>query len=655
MGSVTILAAQSAFADFEHPGVNDSSSESVTLRNSTDSLYIGFAQQDLSAVQFRKLKRLAWHQFICSSRLNGVTFLAAAAVTEPWDEGTLTYRSAPGVEENTCTAWTPEIEGEWISAGWTAIASIRNVLAYGMATKPTASYIVSVPTSRHPTLAPYLTLEYEDEQVGRELTGAGPVSGYTAKNKARRFFWYTAQVGECLGEVTISGVLFRHRTAEGATVTEIDCGTADSYTLPGSAITADTLQWQAEITDSLGNVVTTPWYTLSTVEALSSAEALSPRNVMVDGASENLFRWGHKISTGTAPTASELQVDPGSPAGDWTALAFVTGADKSVVIPAGALPAGEIRWRVRTYNTEEAPGSWSSPATILVVAPPAVPTVSAEQSPRPLISWESSGQQGYQLRIRGVWESGSVYGTATEARIPRVLPDGSYLAEVRIVNEYGLWSDWGSAPLQVENQTGSPIDLQATAAQAVYLSWSTAGDYSRFAVERDGTLIAVTAGNEYTDHRAVGEHRYRVLGLIDGSGNYGASEVVTVTLTVETASITDLETGEILPLPYSTTQIREEKINLSRQVELTHFGGAAYPSAEIGAERDKVMSFEAAFSDLVQAARLEALVGCLVCLKAKNNEMVIGVLPALEKTSSVFWIDYRAEITQVEETEGVEL
>ena len=83
------------------------------------------------------------------------------------------------------------------------------------------------------------------------------------------------------------------------------------------------------------------------------------------------------------------------------------GSARETTISAGTLSAGELLWRVRTYNTDEAAGAWSSPASVLVVAAPPTPTVDTEQTPRPLISWQSDGQQGYQIRIPGAWESGS--------------------------------------------------------------------------------------------------------------------------------------------------------------------------------------------------------------------------------------------------------
>jgi hypothetical protein len=128
-----------------------------------------------------------------------------------------------------------------------------------------------------------------------------------------------------------------------------------------------------------------------------------------------------------------------------------------------------------------------------------------------------------------------------------------------------------------------------------------------------------------------------------------------VDLVIEVNSITDLETGEILSMPYSTTEIQEEEISLSRAVTLTHYAGAKYPSAEVGQEREKVLQFKVAFADLAQASRLEALIGRHVAIKAKNNELVTGVLGELRKLSSTFWVDYAGELAQADDPEEVAL
>lgn len=662
MGTLTLYANATGIVDTERPLIPISSE--AQARESRFPIFFKFetAQQH----QYKRIIEIQAHVY--TSRVVRDKF--DLSTVGPWNPETITYQNRPSYtilwngrniynfnatvlhDEGDAFATLPYyVSYEFEKLPTVSSSPIRNVLKYGI--RVDRSSLEFVDTSLSTTHKPFLVVEYDDENVGIQLKSASPKSGYIPKNANRTFYWSYEPDGICAGDIKAETVKFRWREKNAVSYTEVNCGSAGKYTLPGSSITANYIQWQLEATDSAGAVTTTPWYELSTVEALSSAVAESPKDIMVDGSAPTVFRWSHIIRTGTAPTASELQVS--TDGSTWTALVTVQGSARETTISAGTLSAGELLWRVRTYNTDEAAGAWSSPASVLVVAAPPTPTVDTEQTPRPLISWQSQGQQGYQIRIPGAWESGSVYGTATSRKLPVILPDGEYTVEVRVVNEYGLWSEWGSAPLTVENVPGAAITLTASADGDISLSWSTAGSYERYLVERDGEALAVCVSTNYADLTAVGTHSYRVLGIQSGSDDYGISNTETATLEVEVNSLTDMETGERLDMPYSTTQIQEERIRLERSMTLSHFTGADWPTAEISRYRDKSTSFEAAFRDLGEAARLEALLGRLVCLKSKNGESCTGIISALQKVSSAFWVDYTAQVFRTEHREEVAL
>lgn len=672
MASFILQATATGLWDSDRPNTPVSSEATAKMTPPTYTLF-KFGSVP-SAYQYKKIlnvKASVWLKPGASSGETGYINAAFRPLVAAWDPSTLTYANAPDSPAAKYSEWvtpyTHNSSGEMVSGTESAsekylldsyasripvIDAIKNGIR--VHTNVTGGYTGrQIATSLDSTYKPTLEVEYGDD-VTVDPKGMTPSSGaYIPKRTNCTFRWRTELSGVCVGDLTEAGTVFRWRVTGASSYTEVNCGTDKSYTLPGASITADSIQYQVVTTDSRGNTSASNWITLSTVEATSTAVAESPKNTMVDGSNDIVFSWRHIISTGTAPTRSDLQFS--TDGSTWSSLATVTDSRTSKTITANTLPAGEIFWRVRTYNTDAAAGAWSDPVSVLVVAAPAAPSVSTTQTPRPLVSWQSSGQQGYQVRIVGAYESGSIYGVEQSYKLPVILPDGEYAVEVRIVNEYGLWSEWGQASLTVANTMGAAITLNAFAEGSIYLSWSTTGAYTRYLVERDGDPVAVVTGQRYTDYRAVGAHSYRVLGLQDGSDDYTPSNTVTVDLTVEVNSITDLDTGKMLELPYSTTQIREEQITISREVTMTHFAGAAYPSAEIGEGRDRAISFEAAFRDLSQARALEALVGRLVCLKAKNNESVTGVLPGLSKASSEFWVAYTGELTQSDDAEEVEL
>ena len=647
--TLTISSNRSALCKASSQNTNYSTGDTFSIASNQDCVLVGFDVSSIpSAVLTKKLTGAK--VYLYGTGAGSIAHLYK--IDGAWTENSVTYATRPASSDNFNTDTMHfDADGEWgLARIWNG--AITKALVNGGAQFTGIKIGTIVCTSRHASLAPYIVIEYEDEAPTSRIWSASPSSGYIPKNTAKKFSWQITQDGYCISDVTVTSSKFRWKES-GGTATEINCGTNLYYTLAGASITADSILWQCEVVDSLGNTVTSDWYTLSTVEATSTAVALEPVSTMVDGSSGTVFRWGHMISTGTAPTGADLQYSTNG--SSWSTLATVSGSATSTTIAAGTLPSGNVYWRVRTYNTDSAAGSWSSAANVFVINAPDAPVVSVEQTPRPLIIWQASGQEGYQIRISGVWESGSVYGIDNSKKCPVIIPDGEYAVEVRVVNEYGLWSEWGSAPLTVANSAGSSITLTATASGSVYLTWTTSGTYERYLVERDGDPVAVTEETIWTDLTAVGEHQYTVYGLISGSDNYTASNTITISYDVFANSITDLDTGDVLELPYSITQIREEQISFAHEVSVTHVSGAAYPFAEIAQWKDKSLQFEAAFDVLENAKRLEAMVGHLVCIKAKNNESVIGVLPSLRKTSSAFWVDYTGTIEQIDRTEEVEL
>lgn len=652
-GSVIIPSNKSALCKYVSKNTNYSTGDTFEVTSGNDRILVGY---DASGVpSAAKDKRITGVELYVYGY--NILNVHGFPLRDTWNEATVCYANKPSEGSTFELHRTLDFASAW---EWKYIpisgTYLKGILQYG------ASFgkIYSVPengqisNSRHATNAPYLIVYYGDDSPvsGVNSDYTSPKSGYIPKNESRTFRWGISQDGCCIDDVTVVSSKFRWKES-GGSATEVNCGTNTYYTLAGASIAADSILWQFEVVDSLGTTVTSDWYTLSTVEATSTAVALEPVNTMVDGSSPMLFRWEHLISTGTSPTESNLQYSQDG--STWTTFATISGSATFAEVQNGTLPTGNVLWRVRTFNTENVAGTWSESASIFVINAPDAPVVSAEQTPRPLISWQSSGQEGYQIRIQGVWESGSIYGTASSKKCPVIIPDGDYSVQVRVVNEYGLWSDWGSAPLTVANSAGAAITLTVSASDSIYLSWTTSGTYERYLVQRDGMAIAVTETEDYTDQTAVGDHRYCVLGIQTGSDNYGLSNTVLTTLEISVNSITDLETGDTLELPYSTSQIREERIDISHEVSTIHVSGADYPVAEVSKWKDKSLDLEAAFTEVGNCKRLEAMLGHLVCVKAKNEESCVGILPSLRKMSSAFWVMYSLSITQVKHFEEVEL
>ena len=383
----------------------------------------------------------------------------------------------------------------------------------------------------------------------------------------------------------------------------------------------------------------------------------SPKGEIVDASRPVAFAWTHIISTGTAQTKAELQISTDMQT--WTALATVTGAETTYTAPANTLGSGTKYWRVRTYNTDNAAGAWSDAAEFICVGAPAAPAVSIKsQSPRPVIGWQSSEQLAYQVEIDGVYSSGTHYGTDKTWTAPMYLEDGEYIVRVRVQNEYAMWSPWGSAALQVANTAGPAINLTAEAGDTVRLSWRAAGGYhyNFYLIYRNGKLIAKTQELTYTDLRSIGSVSYQVRGCFDTSSNYRLSNTVTVTASVPCVTLIDLDTGDVLPLPYSASTHRTTGRNLSRGVQSVQLAGRRYPTIERSMHYAETISVACAFREAEDCAALEALVGKMVTAKTPEGKMVSGCLSVLAATADGgFYTSYQFDVEQADVEEVVDI
>lgn len=558
---------------------------------------------------------------------------------EPWDEAEVTYKTRPK------KYWSRQLEVPRESPGyqWCTYSTKRDdqchILSYGVGFWPPKSLYTHAASSNRP----YVIVTYQDPII--YLTDVSPQSGYVPKSAATVFSWRVAGERIVYGGVSQTAATLEWRAGSAGTVHSISVGTAQQYTMPAGTFTADEIQWRVTVT-AAGQTKTSAWYTLSTVEQLPEAVPVSPIGGFVDGTQAVDFVWQHIIATGTAQTKVDLQTS--ADGAQWTTLRSVATAQQRLVIPADTLSAGALYWRVRTYNSDGAAGSWSSAVQTMVIAAPPAPVVTvADSSPRPLIQWQSSGQQAYEVMIDDAVVT-TAYGVTQSYRADAYLADGQHTVRVRVQNQYSLWSAWGAVAITVANLAGSAITLAAVGGVNAMLRWTTEGTYSGYAVYRDGKLIAKTAQTEYTDRMTTGTHRYQVRGVYAGSGNYGLSNVATAAVELDCPVLTDVLTGEQILLPLSDSRDRKTTLSVNQQVSLMHYAGAALPSAEVSEWVDRTMSVTAAFRRGADASRILALRGRVCCLRDQYGNIATGVVTGWEINAGPFYTTYSTTITDIQ-------
>lgn len=654
--TLTLQAVQSAATLYSQPTTTfntETEYSSDALNNRAFyKMYVSF-QPIPAAYQFQKVETIISYLYYRSlySPAHTETVGSVDPISKSFDASTLNYQNAPGRIGGSSYSLYLYKTG-YDSKSWVdAFNSFSKILRCGLMTDVSSWYAVQSSRSANP---PYLEVSIGDEIIGLTISNAAPSNGSIVAANSNVFSWKEAASGTCYAEISRTSAKFRWRKSASDTVKEIDVpGTATSITIQANTFSGDSIQWQISVAANSGVTTTSDWMTLSLTDVESTAVAVAPDRAVLDGSSDNVFKWEHIISTGTAQTKAELQQSTDS--STWTALATVTGAANTWTAPAGTFTSGTKYWRVRTYNSKGAAGAWSAATQFIVLAAPATPPVSiVSTEPRPEIRWQSDEQQAYQVEIDGVYASGTRFGTGKTWKAPFYLADGSYTARVHVQNEYGFWSPWGTAALPVVNVPGGAITLTAEGGIEAALSW-TPGSFDYYLVYRDGVAIAKVTEPSYTDTASIGGVRYQVRGCYDNSDNYSLSEAVEVTVSTEKVRLYDMERGEWLHFLYDSSAHRSTGLSLSQDIQYIQLSGHTYPVAERSEFKSRALRITCVCADDAERQSLRALLGHLTCCKTPEGNMTIGYPASITENSDDFFSTYSFTIEQIDRKEEINI
>ena len=217
------------------------------------------------------------------------------------------------------------------------------------------------------------------------------------------------------------------------------------------------------------------------------------------------FEWQYISDVGGTQKAYDLQWSADQI--NWTTISKTT-SNTYYDMPADALPTGNIYWRVRTYNEYDEVGDYCTIQGFYAIGAPEAPhinTIPIDTS-RPKISWGAFGQQSYQLQIMLnsdlVYDSGIIpHASERQHKIKSWLADGSYIVKLRIMNEYGLWSEWGSTLVTISTAKPNKPALSVQPSEyGAELNINISGATEYYLIYRDGICIGKTTSNTYIDN-----------------------------------------------------------------------------------------------------------------------------------------------------------
>lgn len=657
MPDYTIQADRSSLVSLQFPNTNFSSGTKENLQDKADGLLVHFAAM-ATVGQFKKIRQL--QLFVGTDAPNDAYGFYGYALKTDFSEKSATYNSQPerfghqffytnSFKDN--YARSPYISSNFERDGLKSIFSHGlNICIDALTGKQTNVY-----TSRS-SYPPYIVVTVYDEVIGLSISGQSPAAGgFVDRTKAATFTWASAASGWCYGDVTETTCTLQWRDGTTGTVhTVAATPQTGQCIIPANTFpSSNQIQWRASVVSNSGVTTTSDWITISTKDSTPTATPLEPIDVVVDASRSVSFSWQHSVATGTAQTKADLEIS--SDKETWSSLVTVTGALTSYTAPANTLGSGTKYWRVRTYNTDGTAGSWSDAAQFIAIGAPAAPSVTVlSANPRPEIRWQSDEQQAYQVEIDGVYTSGTRFGTGKTWKAPFYLADGNYTVRVRVQNEYGFWSPWGTAALPITNVPGGAITLTAEGGIEAALSW-TPGSFDYYLVYRNGAAIAKVTEPGYTDAASIGGVRYQVRGCYDNSDNYSLSEAVEVTVRTAKVRLYDMERGEWLHFLYDSSAHRSTGLSLSQDIQYVQLSGHTYPVAERSEFKSRALRITCVCADDAERQALRALLGHLTCCKTPEGNMSIGYPASISESSDDFFSTYSFTIEQIDRKEEIDL
>lgn len=600
-----------------------------------------------------------------------VSCASIAWSSEDFDTGTVMYSTAPQKAGVPDRPWAWEIgenahsgqQSAWVSGNGYYDARISLELLKAKTIWPSdlffysetefvqgsgyvtteSDLIVYTPLS---TSKPYLLVEYDDDDIGLTVVPTSQTGGYVNPHARQTFSWRTLPQSLYTFETpTQANAVFAWRevgsSSEHTVAISGDASSVEiaAETFPG----ASAIEWQVRVHSTSDVWTSSDWIELSTADTLASATLVSPVTTIEDANAPIVFKWTAANDSGSAPSGADLQysLNAGS---SWTQLAHLSGATSSYTAAAETFPVGDVYWRVRVYNIDGVAGAWSQ-SFFTAFAAPNAPALSVNNVPFVVLTWQSEGQQAYQLEIDGE-DLGPTFGTGKSYTSPVPLADGSHVARARIQNLYGLWSEWSEVPFLVENVPGDDIELFVDFGIDASLRWSavTAPDILVF---RDGALIGHTSDVAFIDRFVLGTHEYYVVNRL-ASGNYSKSNSVAGTLRVRGVAIAEFPGGQWMDLRRSDRSLAEQSFSWNRTHSLRHIAGAKYPVLEISPYEDESGTYDVAFSKQCEADAFRTLYGKVVILKSHDDKTVIGALVEMREIINTFYLAYRFTVQQIQ-------
>ncbi len=667
----TVTAKQGAALTATYPNTRDYTSAVFvmdrTINLNNNDAYAVFSFNEFPT-QYRK-KKINGVSIKFNLKIEGTSsdYVGFEKIDKPFQQETVGYYDFAGGYFNIYDAAYAGPTFQWWETAipvqiYSTLVSKEHVLSLfqnGIKAFTTITSITSI-KSQNSSEPPYVYLEMEDYVP--KIKSVTPNSGFINEQKDNVFTWSLEDVlsYDTIGQ---SSAVFRWKSEGDPTYNEIPVnGSTQSVTVPAGTFNAEKIQWQVVVTSDDG-IEGTPsdWYTLTTVDSTSSAKAVSPVNVVVDGSYPVDFRWNHVIDTGSDQTKYEIEYSEDNGL-EWKPLKSEETPNTFATIPENTLPAGNLLWKVRTYNSDGVAGNWSEPAGFIVRAAPQAPSItSISAEARPTVRWQSVGQEAYEIAVYSgetlLYTTGETAGTEKQKKIPEYLAPGTYTVQIRIWNAYNIESPWSSGTVQIPENVLTPPGITATTRPGVVEIQISGTGYEKYYLLRDGVPIAKILSGSYRDYAvSAGTHSYVARG-VTAEDAFADSEPQEVTVSLPYAVIAPADNlAAWTPLIYRRNSEPSWTENLQSMGQAVFVAGRKKPFFESAEYWNNVLSFAFSYRTREEYDALRELLldGKTVRYRGKDGTAYWMVITGLQTTMDYLSKDFTLSAQEVDYVEKIE-
>ena len=554
-------------------------------------------------------------------------------------------------QTNATLYWRYSGESSWNQIAASGSTMSAAIPAYTLQTGKTVEFYISA-TDNEGTTSNTSTLSFQT--LSTQITAQNaPTSGYKNPRTATTFGWYF-QMGTYHAESGNVTLYWRETGASSWTSVSTTSGSESVTVAANTFPVGSSVEWYLSGTDFSGVSSQTAVYTFSTSAGTAYSNCVSPISSVEDGSSPITFTWTLSSTDGQTPSGVDFWWKlPTEANNQWHAILSNASPVTSYTVPGGTFSAGEIQWLTRAYNVDGTAGPFSTPgygyySFICVAAPDPVEGLSATAVPLTTISWQSDEQQAYMITIDGMIAKKAFGNDVASWQVEEPLAEGVHEITVSVQGQYGFWSE----PVTISIAVGGPtdeLDLTGEFGVDAVLTTDSTGTIRYY---RDGVFIGTATDDApFTDNRALGTHEYFSRILLN-DGNYKQSNTVTGEMSVTTKMIAALDgSSGWLELKLSENSMDVDEYRLQQDQVLQHIKGAVWPRGDRSSFRDKYATYNCAFVTNEEAKAFEGLLGKLVILKGRDEEVVIGLLSQVQKRINVFYSSYTFTIQQVHVSE----